>query len=165
MHWIFRIVIALMVAAYGAWLIWPVGIVAASGGVEAAARVLDVTGGSTAGAAAAAFLGVCLLYGVSALLAAVRLGGAPLIYLFAASGDILLRLLDPSAAGGSAVLGLATRSREAAASAGLPLDGAALNLILIAVLGLLVCAQSAWHSGRGALTKAWTQFPDFARAS
>jgi hypothetical protein len=163
MVWVWRACLGLLIAAYAGWLVWPlIQPLTAGGGVSDAAAALTTETARLGALLPSLWIGSALLYLVSAVLTAARIGAAPGAYFLAFGGEVIQRVLLQWAP--EATLG-DTPARIAAALQ--PFDLAVqpgpTALAALFAVGLLVLMSGAWRGHKGhALTRHWTQPPVYA---
>ncbi len=163
MVWVCRIVLAVLVGAYGGWLVWPLIEPLTTGG--STADVLAAVSNEAARlgwALPSLWLGSALLYLVAAVFTAGGIGAAPGAYFLAFGAEVIQRLLLQSAPEATLV-DTPARLASALAPLNLAVDSGPLALGAMLALGLLVLMTGAWRGKKGhALTRHWTEPPVYA---
>jgi hypothetical protein len=160
MVWVWRACLGLLIAAYAGWLVWPLlEPLTAGGDASDVAAALTRETARLGALLPSLWLGPALLYVISAVLTAARIGAAPGAYFLAFGAEITQRVLLQTAP--EATLS-DTPARVAAARQPLNLavEPAPASLAALFAVGLLVLMAGTWRGLKGhALTRHWTQPP------
>lgn len=144
MVWVLRLLLAVAVLAYAAWLAQPLtapflGGQPVADSLAQARTVAEGSGSPQAGL----WLGAIALYIIGAVLIAIGHTQAAGAYFMGFVSETLLRLtLDQVGPGGAA--DIATRAAEAVAPVGMVVDPAPIMLAGLVIVGLLVLATGLW---------------------
>ncbi len=163
MVWVWRACLAILIAAYAGWLLWPVIAPLTDGGsFEEPVSALRSEAQRLGWALPSLWIASAVLYLIAAGLTAGGVGAAPGAYFLAFLGEVVQRLLLQSTSG-AALTDTPDRIAAALAPLGLAVDPGPASLATLLAVGLLVLLTGAWRVRAGqALTRDWTRPPVYA---